>query len=382
MKITHLCIASFFPDNYAYQENLLPKYHKIMGYDVSVIAGLVTFNEKGKFTYLKGPQRYLNEYGIPVSRLKLKGDRTIYKKLKWYLGLYDELIAEKPDVIFMHGCQFIGIKSVIKYLKLYPDTKVYIDNHADFVNSAKGWVSKNILHKILWKTCAKMILPYTEKFYGVLPARVDFLTDVYGLPKDKCELLVMGTDVEKVEEALKPKIRAKKKEEYCIKDGDFVIMTGGKIDYNKPQTLKLMEAVNKMNLPNVKLLVFGSVISSLKNEFDKQLSDNVKYIGWKKSNDIYKEFAVADLVVFPGLHSVLWEQAVGMGKPCIFKKIKGFDHIDLDGNCLFFEEDSIDSYQDVLKNAIENIEDLTKIAKEKGPKHFSYVNIAKRSIER
>ena len=37
MKIVHLCLCSFFPDNYSYQENLLPKYHKRLGYDVEVI---------------------------------------------------------------------------------------------------------------------------------------------------------------------------------------------------------------------------------------------------------------------------------------------------------------------------------------------------------
>ena len=31
------------------------------------------------------------------------------------------------------------------------------------------------------------------------------------------------------------------------------------------------------------------------------------------------------------------EKAVGKGKPCVFKRISGFEHIDIGGNCLFFE---------------------------------------------
>lgn len=32
MKILHICLASFYIDNYSYQENLLPKFHMISAY--------------------------------------------------------------------------------------------------------------------------------------------------------------------------------------------------------------------------------------------------------------------------------------------------------------------------------------------------------------
>ena len=44
------------------------------------------------------------------------------------------------------------------------------------------------------------------------------------------------------------------------------------------------------------MLVFGSVVPELKEEFEAQLSEKVKYIGWKKSSDIYSELSVADIV--------------------------------------------------------------------------------------
>ena len=52
MKIVHLCLACFYPDNYSYQENILPKYHKKMGYDTEVIASLETFDKNGQATHL------------------------------------------------------------------------------------------------------------------------------------------------------------------------------------------------------------------------------------------------------------------------------------------------------------------------------------------
>jgi 1,2-diacylglycerol 3-alpha-glucosyltransferase len=112
-----------------------------------------------------------------------------------------------PDIIFTHGCQFLDIKHIARYAKLHPKVKVYVDNHSDFSNSARNFLSKNILHKIIWRYCANLIEPYTTKFYGVLPARVDFLKNIYKIPRDKVELLVMGADDEKVEEASKPNVR-------------------------------------------------------------------------------------------------------------------------------------------------------------------------------
>lgn len=381
MKIVHLCLASFYIDNYSYQENLLPKYHKISGNDVSIIASLVSFDENGKGCLLTDANSYVNENGIPVTRIEYKKQTGRLGRL---LRIYQQdllvmLEKEKPDIIFIHGIQFWDIKKVKKYAKKYPQVIIYADNHADFSNSAKSFFSKNILHKFIWKHCAKLINPYVTKFYGVLPARVDFLRDVYGIPQEKIELLVMGIDDEKREEVLSSHLREEKRKEYEIKENEVLIVTGGKIDHNKPQTLLLMETINKSE-ENVKLIVFGSVVPELKERFEEQLSEKVKYIGWKNSEDIYAEFAAGDIVAFPGLHSVLWEQAVGLGKPCIFKEIEGFKHIDLCGNIKYFTIETVSEYQKVIEETVRDIDKMRQAAENEGIKAFSYREIAKKSI--
>ena len=72
MKIVHLCLGSFYPDNYSYQENLLPKFHKELGYDVEVIASTQSFDKYGKVCYLSTVGTYQNEYDIKVTRLPYK----------------------------------------------------------------------------------------------------------------------------------------------------------------------------------------------------------------------------------------------------------------------------------------------------------------------
>ena len=383
MRITHLCLGCFFPDGYSYQENMLPKYHKKLGHDVSVVASLQTFDKNGNVSYMDKASEYRNEYDIPVQRLDYKAPLKVYRKLKRFIGTYEAIEKTNPDILFIHGCQFMDMDVVVKYLKKHPNVTVYVDNHADFSNSAKNWASFTFLHKILWKHCAHIINPYTKKFYGVLPARVDFLKNVYGLPADKVELLVMGVDDEKVEAALKPEVRKEIREKYRIADDDFLIITGGKIDNFKKQILYLMEAVNKLQNEKVKLIVFGSVIPELKEKVEGLVSPFTQYIGWVQSDQTDKYYAASDLVVFPGRHSVFWEQVAGLGKPMLCKAWDGTKHVDLGGNVVFLEKDSSDEIYEIVKDLVNNPEKYQKmkdVAEREGMRTFSYSDIAKRSI--
>jgi len=199
MKITHIALCGPVTDHMTYQDNLLPKFHKKMNFEVSMITSKYIW-DKG-FIGIDYRDKYKNEYGIKTIRLESKFSTNINSKLKLYKNLYEVLLDENPDILFIHGVQFLNIIDIIKYVKMHAHVKIFVDNHADFSNSARTWLSKNILHKILWRKMAKMIEPYTTKFYGVLPARVKFLEDIYKLPIKKLDLLLMGADDEKVSKA-------------------------------------------------------------------------------------------------------------------------------------------------------------------------------------
>ena len=383
MKIVHICLGCFFPDNYSYQENLLPKFHKQLGYDVSVIASLMTFDKYGKTSYIEKASSYINEYGIPVTRLEYKSPNKIYKKLKRYTGTFEALKREKPDILFIHGCQFMDIDKVVAYINTRNDITVYVDNHADFSNSATNFLSKNVLHKILWRNAARKIEPYTKKFYGVLPARVDFLINIYKLPKEKCELLVMGADDDKIEEAVEEDSRNKIRTQYGVAEDDFLIMFGGKIDAWKTQILLLMQAVRELDISNVKLIIFGSVTQELKGKVESLCeAGKIEYIGWIKAEDSYHYWSAADLAVFPGRHSVFWEQVAGMGIPMICKYWDGTTHIDIGGNVKFLKEDSVEEIKRTLSEVIEKeYVKMKEVAQGVGKNTFSYKDIALRAIE-
>ena len=82
MKIIHCCLAAFYIDNFSYQENILPKIHKLQGNDVFIIASTETYFEN-KLIYSESKE-YINENGIKVKRLSyIKYLPNIFaKKLK------------------------------------------------------------------------------------------------------------------------------------------------------------------------------------------------------------------------------------------------------------------------------------------------------------
>ena len=350
-----------------------------MGHDVVLIASTLTYDNSGrKCTTSKSA--YKNQDGVFVIRLKEKKDNPD-RKFRRFPKLYDTLTNINPDILFVHSCQFLDVDAIIKYKRKCKYVKIYVDNHADFSNSANSFFSYHILHKIIWKNRAKRLEPYTEKFYGVMPARMEFLKKMYNLADNKVELLVMGADDEKVAAALKPESRKRIREIYGIDESDFLIVTGGKIDNAKRQTLQLMEAVNQFG--KAKLLVFGSVADELKEDVNRLCSDSVQYIGWVDSSNTDQYFAAADLVAFPGRHSVFWEQVAGLGIPMLVKDWPGTHHIDVGGNVKFLKEDSVSEIHNMLNNIIEDKEiykAMKKVAVEKGMAMFLYSKIAEHSI--
>lgn len=381
MKIVHLCMCSVVTDGWNYQDNMLPKYHKRLGHDVTIVTSHFVYDNKGQLA-IDERNQYVNEHDVKVIRLKSTPKKQ-GSRLKKFPGLYNTIVNEHPDILFVHCPQFRDSTTVVKYMKKHPNVKLFVDNHADFSNSASGWLSKNVLHGVWWKHYARLLVPYATKFYGVLPARVDFLVEQYGIPKDKVELLVMGADDDYVEAASTIESINTVRNELGLTSTDFVIVTGGKIDNAKTQTMLLMEAIKNVDCENIKLVVFGSVDAELKERFMSLVDgEKVKYVGWIDSSESYKYFACADLVCFPGRHSVFWEQVAGQGIPMIVKYWDGTTHVDRGGNVVFLESDDLEKLKDAIINTTEEkvINELKK--KALTYKHdFVYSEIAKKSIE-
>lgn len=381
-KIVHLCLSNFYIDNYSYQENILPKYHVKLGFDVTVIASLVSFNSEGKGCLLPNSGEYMSNDGYKVVRMNYRKWPSLRfcKRFRLYTSTYTLLKREKPDILFIHGTSFGDITQVCKYLRKHPAIKVYADSHADWINSGRNWLSLQVLHKIIWKHYTQMLLPYLQRIYGVLPIRCQFLIDIYGVPRDMIELLPLGVDDDAIPQN-RQQVRSKIRKEFGVLDDDIVIITGGKIN-NLKRIHYLMKAVNELNSVRVRLFIFGTIADDFRKEFEENLSDKITFVGWSSPMQIINYMLASDIACFPGTHSILWEQAVGLSLPCIFRDWKGIHHVNVNGNCIFLKEDSVNAIIEAIERMLEpsfysKIRELASVA----AGNFLYSNISKKAIE-
>lgn len=381
MKILHLCISAFYIDNYSYQENMLTKYHVKMGHDVTVIASNYSFDKNGKSYYMSGSKEYVNNDGVKVIRLEYKKPfYRINRLLRRFHGLYPAIEKTAPDLIFTHNISAIDMHQITLYLKQHPQVRLYADNHADYINSGKNFLSRKILHGFIWKHYAKEIEPYITTCFGVTPMRCRFLKEVYHINPDKVEFLPMGIDDEAIPQdriATRKSIR----QQLGITDTDFIILTGGKIDRLK-NTHVLVEAVKRIANPKVHLVICGTLTTEmqyLQEEF--RTSENIHYLGWCNSEQVINHMVASDLACFPGTHSTLWEQSVGIALPAIFKRWPEMEHVNINGNCLFVKGDDVDELQQAILQLLNApyYNQLKQLATE-ASSHFLYSSIAQKAI--
>lgn len=383
MKILHICLCGPFYEKYAYQDNLLPKYHRKAGHNVTILA---PYNSQinpnnGKTIHDCTKCKYLED-GIKVRRVKSFIPDIINSHIHIYYGVWKIIKEENPDLIFAHGVVCPNYLLLSKYKRMRPKIAIVYDNHADFVNSLHSsftrWWARHVARDII----VKKILWTSNNFYGTTPARCDFLRDFFRVPSGKISLLPMGADDEQMNFKEKKQVRQKVRNQFNVKDDDFLIVTGGKIDKLK-NIHSLVEAVIRIGSP-VKILVFGSIAEDMRNIFDSLKATNTIYVGWIPSNEVYSYYYAADLIAFPGLHSVLWEQAVASQVPTAFSKIDGFEHINYNNNSILFEDKTPEYYESVLKRLINDrnwYEVLKHNSESEKSRMFLYSEIAHKVIE-
>lgn len=138
-------------------------------------------------------------------------------------------------------------------------------------------------------------------------------------------------------------------------------------------------------IKGVKLLVFGNVQSNIEEKFNALLkaNNNIIFVGWIDSDKVYDYFFAADLVFFPGQHSVLWEQACASKVPCVFEKWEGMDHVNNGGNSCFLtpvNKETIVEIIDELKFT-ETYQEMLAAAMSEKTEVYLYSNIARKSLE-
>jgi 1,2-diacylglycerol 3-alpha-glucosyltransferase len=322
MKIVMIC--DYYNEALAYQENILARYYIKFGHDVTVITSVF----QSVFDYINDiydprlPPRTYYAGGIKI--IKLRYRFNFLNRIRSFPVLDTMLCQERPDLIFVHDISQ-NLPDVVRYLQLNSSAKLIMDYHADYSNSGKSWLSLRVLHGVIRKRVLDRARPFIEKLFPVVPASARFLHEIYKVPYHEMEVLPLGADLDASREVISSRAGSRLRKRFGIPDQSIVIFTGGKLTPSK-RTEALIDAFFRLNMANIWLVVVGDsseTATGLRSEYSQLLRrmasgcDRILFTGWLGTRDILEYLDMSDFAVFPASQSILWQQAIGMGKPLI-----------------------------------------------------------------
>lgn len=363
MKIVHIC--QYYNDNYGYQENLLPKYQKKLGHEVSII----TSDRTSYFTNNQKPNvvgvGVFNDAGLEILRLPIKAE--FKGRFVFFQNLEQELARQKPDYIFHHGLTAPSLVQCAKYKKRNSAVFLAADNHADLNNSAKNRAYGMIYYEFVWAKILNKISKRIDVIFGVSPCRCFFAEKFLGIEQERIRLLPIGADTDTAD-AIQPE-RSERK-------NPLVLVTGGKWTKEKKLGL-LLDVVSGLD---VQLNIFGNIDDvHLKERVGKQR--NVSFLGWQNRGNTLEILKRADIAIWPGLHTTLIEDAIAANTPVLLRYQGNTAH-HIRGNGAYFFSSNPGEIRQLLRFILDypSVLEAMKVRALEQSRMFSYDQVARDSV--
>lgn len=351
MRILHCCLSCFYIDNYNYQENVLPRQNKVDGHEVLILASTETFIDNNKLGYVN-PSEYVNEDGIKVIRIPYRSylPHSIMKKIRAYKDTLRHVSEFRPDVILFHGTGAYEIINVARYKESHREVKLLVDSHEDFNNSARGFLSKQVLHRMLYKRFMHRALPHIDKVLCVSIESYDFMREFYRIPEQMLELYPLGGTVIEGDEYLQRRDRVR--ESLHLDRTHVLLVHSGKMNQEK-RTPDLLRAFGEVPSDRLRLILLGSIPEDMKAEILPLVEDDyrVSFLGWQSPEDLQTYLCAADMYLQPGSGSATMQNAICCGCPVMLYPHKSHEPY-LKGNGFYVEtvEDMIGVFRAIDKN--------------------------------
>jgi len=315
LKIVHIC--QYYNEGYSYQENLLPRSQANLGHEVVLITSDRRSPILGRDQNRIVGTKTCYEGNVKIIRLSIK--REFKGRFVCFSGLFDQIEKEKPDFIFHHGITSPSIFELIKYKQKYRNVKLVLDNHADYCNTGKIYVWLLMYYRHYWKNKIRNILNEIDWFFSITPDCKRFAEKELGVPSSNHSLLPLGVD-ERIA-SFSEEWRERVRNMYGFNNNDLIIITIGRLTKEK-RIEHIINAMKVINNIHIKLIIVGPFEKKYEKRIDAIIGQQngifVK-IGWVDSKQIFKYFSAADIAIFTGGQSVLWQQAISSGLPVIAK---------------------------------------------------------------
>ena len=299
MKILHIDITGPYTEGATYQENILPAEHVKLGHEVVLWASAYEWNN-GIRTHVGELRKTMND-GVVLQRLDYKWHFGSYitGKVRDIAGIYERLVDEEPDLIMLHDGQTAIVPEVCRYVRNHHNVRLIADSHTDYLNSGTNWISRKILHGIYYRKYMRMLYDHTDIMYCISPEVKEYISELYGLDKEKMQLLPLGGIIPDDDKYFNT--RKNRRDELKITDDMVHFVHSGKLLPEK-KTGNLLQAFSKLNNDRVRLTIIGSAQGEVLKEIEDYASndDRINWLGWKSGDELLEYLCSGDIYVLPG----------------------------------------------------------------------------------
>ena len=357
MKVLILTTGNSFTPSMLYKENYLIKAAKEHGHQVVVFAN--------QYTYIKGQECMVREEeivdGYTIRRYPYVNyiSTAITNKIRNIRNLNKEIILEKPDLIFVNCAQVYNVKQLKEIKRQLPNVKIVLDFSTKYLNSARNWISKNVLHGFIYKSWIQKALPYVDKVFYISAESRDFAKEVYGIPTYLMEHNNLPGETISLE--LKQFYRNEVRQKLGMSDEIFLLYSG-KI-YPEKRVDQLIRAFSYVKNPRLKLIIIGAYIceDSYKEEVSSLINSDqrITFMTFVSGSELTKYVSACDLYIQPGSISQTCQTAVCCGAPLCFNDVPTHREI-FNGNGFF--ADSQEELCQVIERVSTNPDQLKNMS--------------------
>lgn len=348
MKIMHIGLATHFTEGLGYQDNLLSSQNAKDGHTVVFVADCQKY-EHGVLVETPPEDRVLSD-GVRLVRVPY--DYILTDRISQAVRKSRELIkiveTFKPDVIFCHGTQTIELLNLVKYKKKNANVRLFADSHADYINSAKTFVSRYILHKILYKYIAQKAYPNLDALYYISYDTQTFLKEMYALSDRKMRFFPLGGQLKSRDE--RSHMRSVVRSALGLTDENLLFLVAGKLRKEK-EIAGLLETFFKVRDLRPVLVVIGQIPDEEKTELQPLIERDrrIQYLGWKSTSELTNYLCASDLYLQPKCQSATLQNALCCGTPVMVYPYESHKPY-VDGNGFFVQtqEEIFTVFQQVL----------------------------------
>lgn len=351
MKILHVHLCGPFTEGLNYQENILPVINKKHGHEVKIIASTEKYVHSNRLGYIK-PGKYVDDNKINIVRVPYRNflPRIIMSKVRAYKHVYEVVSEFNPEIILQHGVPAYELLTLARYKKENPNIRFYVDSHEDFHNSARNFLSREILHRRFYKPIIQKALPYIDKILCVSLEVFDFLEKIYDIPRSMMEFYPLGGIV--IDGIEYQKRRKKIRRNLGLSEEELLFVHSGKLN-RKKRTEDVLKAFSMVKGSKLRLLLIGHLNKDIEKNVRALIAqdERISFVGWKTGEEVLDYLCACDMYLQPGTQSATLQNAICCGCPIMVYPYKSHDAY-LKGNGFFVKNtnDMIEVFKKVYEN--------------------------------